>query len=191
MFDVIAIPPGATIQDQIEDRGMSRKELASRMDMSEESLSRLINGDVQLTPYIAERLERVLGIPSGFWSNLEYIYREKLSKVEAENVLDDEGEFPSEIGAAQLKIPRDAEFNFLCFFARETPFDIDVSRTQFRALWTAYCLHHNLYVDTGSYDSDLARLWTAVKEDYDEDGPDTGDWSDFDSFDDFMCGDLV
>lgn len=84
----IATPPGATIKEQLEDRGMSQKEFASRMDMSEKHISRLINGEVQLTPDMAYRLEMVLGLPAHFWSNLESIYREKLAKVEAENALD-------------------------------------------------------------------------------------------------------
>lgn len=48
------------------------------MDMSEKHISKLINGEVQLTPDIAVRLEVVLGVPAQFWSKLEAIYREKL-----------------------------------------------------------------------------------------------------------------
>lgn len=81
----IATPPGATIKEQLEDRGMSRKEFAARMDMSEKHIGRLINGEVQLTPDIARRLEMVLGLPAHFWSGLESLYREKLIKVQAEN----------------------------------------------------------------------------------------------------------
>lgn len=84
----IATPPGATIKEQLNDRGMSQKEFASRMDMSEKHISRLINGDVQLTPDVAVRLEVVLGVPAKFWNNLEAIYREKLVKVEAENAME-------------------------------------------------------------------------------------------------------
>lgn len=84
----IATPPGATIKEQLEDRGMSQKEFASRMGMSEKHISHLINGTVQLTPDVAYRLEMVLGVPAKFWSNLEAIYREKLVKVEEENALD-------------------------------------------------------------------------------------------------------
>lgn len=84
----IATPPGATIKEQLDDRGMSQKEFASRMSMSEKHISHLINGEVQLTPDVAYRLEMVLGLPAIFWSNLEAIYREKLAKVEAENALD-------------------------------------------------------------------------------------------------------
>jgi HTH-type transcriptional regulator/antitoxin HigA len=84
----IATPPGATIKEQLNDRGMSQKEFAARMDMSEKHISKLINGDVQLTPEVAVRLEVVLGVPAKFWNNLEAIYREKLIKVEAENTMD-------------------------------------------------------------------------------------------------------
>lgn len=84
----IATPPGATIKEQINDREMSQKEFAARMDMSEKHISKLINGEVQLTPEVAVRLEVVLGVPAKFWNNLEAIYREKLIKVEAENAME-------------------------------------------------------------------------------------------------------
>ena len=62
----IATPPGATIKEQLNDRGMSQKEFAARMDMSEKHISKLINGEVQLTPEVAVRLEVVLGVPAKF-----------------------------------------------------------------------------------------------------------------------------
>ena len=84
----IATPPGATIKEQLENRGMSQKEFAKRMNMSEKHISHLINGDVQLTPDVANRLEMVLGLPAKFWNNLESIYRDKLAKIEIENSMD-------------------------------------------------------------------------------------------------------
>lgn len=84
----IATPPGVTIKEQLVDRGMSQKEFAARMEMSEKHISNLINGDVQLTTDVAMRLELVLGLPASFWSNLEAVYREKLLKVEAENEME-------------------------------------------------------------------------------------------------------
>ena len=84
----IATPPGATIKEQLNDKGMSQREFAARMDMSEKHISKLINGEVQLTPEVAVRLEVVLGVPAKFWNNLEAVYREKLIKVEVENAMD-------------------------------------------------------------------------------------------------------
>uniref|UniRef100_UPI0028E92F30 HigA family addiction module antitoxin n=1 Tax=Oribacterium sinus TaxID=237576 RepID=UPI0028E92F30 len=89
---IIATPPGATIKEQLNDRGMSQKEFAARMDMSEKHISKLINGEVQLTPEVAVRLELVLGVPAKFWNSLEAIYREKLIKAEAENAVDKDEE---------------------------------------------------------------------------------------------------
>ena len=82
--DFIATPPGATVREQLEDRGMSQKEFASRMNMSEKHISKLVNGEVQLTTDVAIRLETVLGVPAQFWIRLEAVYREKLLKHEAE-----------------------------------------------------------------------------------------------------------
>lgn len=84
----IATPPGATIKEQIIDRGINQKEFAARMGMSEKHISKLINGEVQLTIDVARRLEMVLGLPAQFWCNLESIYREKIAKVIEENSMD-------------------------------------------------------------------------------------------------------
>lgn len=74
----IAIPSGMTIQEQLTDRAMNLKEFVNRMEMSEEEVNSLINGELQLTHDVAVRLEEVLGPPAGFWNNLESIYREKI-----------------------------------------------------------------------------------------------------------------
>lgn len=84
----IATPPGATIKEQLNDREMSQKEFAARMDMSEKHISKLVNGEVQLTPEVAVRLEVVLGAPARFWTGLEAIYREKLIRVRIEQAME-------------------------------------------------------------------------------------------------------
>ena len=93
----IATPPGATIKEQLNDRGMSQKEFAARMDMSEKHISKLMNGEVQLTPDVAVRLEMVLGIPAKFWSNLEAVYRERMVKVQAENEMEADEKLAKEL----------------------------------------------------------------------------------------------
>lgn len=91
----IATPPGATIKEQLDDRGMTQKEFASRMGLSEKHVSKLMNGDVHLTPEMAERLELVLGLPARFWNNLEAIYQEKLVKAKKELDADEEEQLAS------------------------------------------------------------------------------------------------
>lgn len=76
----IAAPPGATIKEQMEDKGIRQKEFALKMDMSEE----LIQGNILLTPEIAARLGSIFGVPAEFWNKMEEIYRRKIAKVETE-----------------------------------------------------------------------------------------------------------
>lgn len=98
----IAIPPGMTIKEVLENRYMTQKELASRMDMSEKHISKLINGEVPLTQDVALRLERVFGVDASFWNGLEAGYREKILKVEYENSIDEEINFAKPFGYAKL-----------------------------------------------------------------------------------------
>ena len=86
----IAIPPGATIREQLRDIGISQKEFAVRMGFSEKHISRLINGDVLLTHEVAIKLERVLGIPASFWNNLEALYQDSKIRVAEENEMDED-----------------------------------------------------------------------------------------------------
>lgn len=88
----VATPPGVTIKEQLNDRGMSQKEFAVRMNLSEKHVSKLVNGGVQLTPEVAVRLETVLGVPAQYWNNLEAIYREKLIKAREENEMEADAE---------------------------------------------------------------------------------------------------
>lgn len=55
-------------------------------------------------------------------------------------------------------INRTAEFGYMKAFIVEGDFSDERYRAQLRALWTAYCLHHNLDVDTTEYDADLNGL---------------------------------
>ena len=88
----IAIPPGETIKEQLSFRGMSQKEFAIRMCLTEKHVTNLLKGRVQLTSNVAMRLESVLGVPAIFWENLESLYREALIKVEEENQIEVDAE---------------------------------------------------------------------------------------------------
>ena len=92
---------------------MSQKEFAARMNMSTKHISKLVNGEVQLTPDVSIRLETVLGISAKFWNNLEALYREDLARVEAENSMDEDIEiarqFPYSEMAAYGWIPKTRE----------------------------------------------------------------------------------
>lgn len=77
----IAIPPGASIREQMENKMMSEKDFATKMDMGDEEIKNLLNGNMDITTNIAKKLEEVLGVPASFWNRLEAIYREKLELI--------------------------------------------------------------------------------------------------------------
>lgn len=60
---------------------------------------------------------------------------------------------------------------------------------QLRALWTAYCFHENLDVDTDIYDRELASLWMDLDKSCAE--SDEEHLLSFDAFDAFMAALLV
>ena len=97
-----AVPPGMTIKEVLEDHHMTQKELAVRLGLSENHISKLINGEVPLTQDVAIRLERVLDIEASFWNGLEAAYREAILKVEYENSIDEEINFAKPFGYAKL-----------------------------------------------------------------------------------------
>jgi Plasmid maintenance system antidote protein len=107
--ETIAVAPGETIREQLKYRGMSQKEFAIRMNLSEKHVSHLINGKVELTFDVALRLEDVLGAPASFWSGLEMRYRERLTKVKQELNVDEErtlaDKFPYEIMVQHKWVP--------------------------------------------------------------------------------------
>lgn len=90
-------------------------------------------------------------------------------------------------GAAEEKDFLEQEFDYIVGFAVESCFDNELACQQFRSLWTAYCFHRGLDVDTEEYDAALAGIWKEVSDGEE----DTAYWSDFNSFDQFMSAELV
>ncbi len=72
----IAIPPGEYLAEEIEERGISQKELAKRMGRPLNAINEIINGKKAITAETALQLEEVMPeIPARFWLNLEADYQ--------------------------------------------------------------------------------------------------------------------
>ena len=82
---------------------MTQKEFAARMGFSEKHVSKLINGEVELTPETAVKLEYVLGIPAKHWNRLEASYREDLEKARQENEMEAEEELVTRFQYQELE----------------------------------------------------------------------------------------
>ncbi len=73
-------PPGASLSDLIEEKGITQKDLSLRLNRSQKHVSQIIRGRAPLTPEFALELERVLGTPAQFWLIREARYQESLSR---------------------------------------------------------------------------------------------------------------
>lgn len=71
----LPIPPGETLAEEIEFIGMTQQEFARKADLSPELVHAIIRGKASITETTAERLEKVLGVPSRLWINLETRYQ--------------------------------------------------------------------------------------------------------------------
>ncbi|MBU4485900.1 MAG: HigA family addiction module antidote protein [Candidatus Delongbacteria bacterium] len=75
--------PGETLNDILEERGMSQLELAVRTGRPKTKLNEIIKGKISITPETAIQLENVLGIPADFWNTRQKKYDENIAKKEA------------------------------------------------------------------------------------------------------------
>jgi HTH-type transcriptional regulator/antitoxin HigA len=81
------VPPGETLQELLEDQGLSQRDLARRAGLSPKHVNKLLQGLVPLSADVAVRLERVTGVPARFWNQLEANYRSDLERLRAQRDL--------------------------------------------------------------------------------------------------------
>jgi len=74
-------PPGDTLAETLEFKGISQTELANSMNRPVETINEIIKGKTAITPKIALQLEHFLGIDAKFWLEREKNYRIELNKL--------------------------------------------------------------------------------------------------------------
>jgi HTH-type transcriptional regulator/antitoxin HigA len=123
-------PPGDTIQETIDAKGMSQFELAERMGKNPKNINQMIKGKEPISQNTAIQLERVLGIPAQFWLEREREYRQVLAQIEAEESLTEHLHWIRQFPIAAMQrfgwIPRSADRiqivkSFLSFFGIASP----------------------------------------------------------------------
>lgn len=78
-----AVPPGEILEEYLENAGMSQVDLARRTGLTPKAINEIVKGKASLSHDTALRLERVLGRPAHFWTNLESQYRERRARERA------------------------------------------------------------------------------------------------------------
>jgi addiction module HigA family antidote len=77
-------PPGGTLLDLLEERGMAQNELAGRTGLTPKTINEIIKAKAPITPDTALKLERSLGVPAEFWLVREQHYQEWMARGRAE-----------------------------------------------------------------------------------------------------------
>ena len=76
----LAIHPGEMIKDEIQERGITQRQLAERMEVSPTVLNEVLNGKRPVSTEYALMLEAVLGIDAGIWLRLQMDYNMQIAK---------------------------------------------------------------------------------------------------------------
>lgn len=79
------IHPGETIEEVLEDREMTQRELSIRTGVTEKHISTVIHGQKNISASFAKKLEYALGIEASFWMNLQAVYDRELLEFEELN----------------------------------------------------------------------------------------------------------
>ncbi|WP_419837778.1 helix-turn-helix transcriptional regulator [Candidatus Poriferisodalis sp.] len=83
-------PPGETLAEWLDERGMTQVELAARTGLSPKHVNQIVKGAAPITTETALGLERVTGVPAHLWNSLEISYRSHLTRcAEHERLADD------------------------------------------------------------------------------------------------------
>lgn len=96
-------PPGDTIADLIEERGIKQVELAARMGMTPKFVNELIAGKVTISPSTALALERTLSLPADFWLTRDARYQESQARSAAESALAEQVSWLDELPLPYLR----------------------------------------------------------------------------------------
>ncbi len=83
----IATPPGELLKELMLSHNISVGEMSATLEISKSELCNLLEGDIPLTPEIAETLGRYFSFPPEVWLNWEKGYREDLDMVNQENAV--------------------------------------------------------------------------------------------------------
>ncbi|MEN6565791.1 MAG: HigA family addiction module antitoxin [Veillonellales bacterium] len=98
----LAVPPGETLAEVLEDRGMPQNELALRTGVTSKHINEMIQGKAAISPTMALRLEQVLGIEASFWNNLEADYQATLARLALQESMAEEIELASHYDYAAM-----------------------------------------------------------------------------------------
>lgn len=96
-------PPGETLVDILNSKGMSQAELAERTGRPKKTINEIIKNRAMITSETAVQFERVLGTPASFWTKREAEYRAHLAKAEEAKQLEKFAQWPQRFPLTEMR----------------------------------------------------------------------------------------
>lgn len=96
-------PPGETLLELLEERGLTQADLSARMERPAKTINEIVRGKARITPETALQLESTLGTPASFWLAREAQYQEWLARGAQSTDLALDASWLDEIPVKQMK----------------------------------------------------------------------------------------
>lgn len=78
---LIAFHPGCYVEEIVDELNITQAEFAERLGISNELVSRIINGQASVNGLTAVKLAKVTGVSMETWLNLQVRYDAKIAKI--------------------------------------------------------------------------------------------------------------
>lgn len=88
--DLIAFHPGSYIEEIVEDLNITQAEFANRLGVSAKLVSKLINGEENISDSTANKLAKLTGISMQSWLNIQASYSAKIAEIENQKNIDEQ-----------------------------------------------------------------------------------------------------
>ncbi|MFA6400220.1 MAG: helix-turn-helix domain-containing protein [Salinivirgaceae bacterium] len=98
----IVFHPATTLNEKLEEMGMSKKEFALRTDKPEKTIIAVLNEESSLTPEMAILFENVTQIPAQFWINKQARYNEFVARKKHEGIIAEASEWAMQFPYSEM-----------------------------------------------------------------------------------------
>lgn len=94
---IMTFHPGYYLKEIIEDMEITQCEFAKRLDTTDKTISKLLNGEIPLSNEIAKSLSQMLGTSIDVWINLQKKYEEKRCEIEQLKEINEEKNYLNDL----------------------------------------------------------------------------------------------
>lgn len=98
----VVFHPAITLNEKLEEMGMSRKEFALRTGKPEKTIIAVLKEESSLTPEMAILFEKVTQIPAQFWINKQARYNEYVARKKHEQAIANAAEWANQFPYAEM-----------------------------------------------------------------------------------------